>query len=287
MSGVGRSFEDSRIAGDGGVRCGPATHLWSKETDGLRAYVADLHVHTVLSPCAAVEMIPPLIVRQALARGLDLIAITDHNATANAGAVQRAAAGTRLSVLPGMELQTSEEVHLLCLFDTLAQVSDWQAAVDARMPPAENVPEIFGEQFVVDETGNFLRCETRLLTGSVRMRLEEAAGEVRRLGGLAIPAHIDRPVYSLSASLGFPPLDLLVDGMEISPHTTPAAAHGRFPWLADYPLVQGGDVHHLEDFGATTVFSLAAPTIGEIRLALQKQDTRSCTILPRRDVTAR
>ena len=251
------------------------------ETDGLRAYVADLHVHTVLSPCAAVEMIPPLIVREALARGLNLIAITDHNATANAEAVQRAAAGTRLTVLLGMELQTSEEVHLLCLFDTLAQVSDWQAEVDARMPPAENVPEYFGEQFVVDETGGFLHRETRLLTGSVRMRLEEAAGEVHRLGGLVIPAHIDRPAYSLSAILGFPPPDLLVDGMEISPHTTPAAARGLFPWLVDYPLVQGGDVHHLEDFAATTVFALAAPTIGEIRLALQKKDTRSCTILTR------
>jgi PHP domain-containing protein len=281
VSSLGSSSEDSRIAGDVEVSCGPVTHLWTKETDGLRAYVADLHVHTLLSPCAAVEMIPPLIVRQALARGLDLIAITDHNATANAGAVQRAAAGTRLTVLPGMELQTSEEVHLLCLFDTLAQVSDWQEEVDARMSPSENVPEFFGEQFVVDETGGFLRRETRLLTGSVRIRLEEAVGEVVRLGGLVIPAHIDRPAYSLSAILGFPPPDLLVDAMEISPHTTPAAVRGRFPWLADYPLVQGGDVHHLEDFAATTVFSLAALTIGEIRLALHSRDARSCTIVPR------
>ena len=106
MSGLGRSSEDSRIADDVEVSCGPVTHLGSMETDGLRAYMADLHVHTVLSPCAAVEMIPPLIVREALARGLDLIAITDHNATANAEAVQRAAAGTRLTVLLGMELQT-------------------------------------------------------------------------------------------------------------------------------------------------------------------------------------
>ena len=244
-------------------------------------------MHTVLSPCAAVEMIPPLIVRQALARGLDLIAITDHNASANVGAVQRAAAGTGLTVLPGMELQTMEEVHLLCLFDTLEQVSAWQEAVDARMPPVENVPEVFGEQFVVDETGELLRRETRLLTGSVLMRLEEAVGEVRRLGGLAIPAHVDRPTYSLSASLGFPPPGLLVDALEISPHTTPATASARFPWLANFRLVQNGDVHHLEDFAGTTVFALAAPIIEEIRLALHNRDARSCTIVPHRGVPAR
>lgn len=254
---------------------------------GRRAYTADLHVHTVLSPCAAVEMIPPLIVQQALERGLDLIAITDHNASANAGAVQRAAAGTSLTVLPGMELQTREEVHLLCLFDTQEQVSAWQEAVDARMPPVENVPELFGDQFVVDETGALLHRESRMLAGSVVMRLDEAVGEVHRLGGLAIPAHVDRPTYSLSASLGFPPPGLLVDALEISPNTTPVAARQRFPWLADYPLVQNGDVHHLDDFAATTVFALAAPTIEEIRLALREQDARSCTIVPRRGVTAR
>jgi PHP family Zn ribbon phosphoesterase len=249
--------------------------------DGLRAYTADLHVHTALSPCAAVEMIPPLIVRQALARGLDLIAITDHNASANAGAVQRAAAGTTLTVLPGIELQTAEEVHVLCLFDRLERLLAWQEEVDGRMPARQNVPEFFGEQFVVDETGAFLRHETRLLAGSVEIRFDEVIREVRRQGGLAIPAHIDRPAYSLSANLGFPPPGLSLDALEISAHTTPAAARQRFPWLADYPLVQGGDVHHLENFAATTVFALAAPTIEEIRLALQSRDTRTCTIIPR------
>ncbi|HYL79766.1 MAG TPA: PHP domain-containing protein [Candidatus Acidoferrum sp.] len=237
-------------------------------------------MHTVLSPCAAVEMIPPLIVRHALELGLDLIAIADHNASANAGAVQRAAAGTGLTVLPGMELQTSEEVHLLCLFDSLEQVSDWQAEVDARMPRGDNTPEVFGEQFVVDETGELLRRETRLLAGSVRLGLEDAVREVRRRGGLAIPAHIDRPSNSLSASLGFLPPDLPVDAVEISAHTPPEAARARYPWLSGYPLVQGGDVHHLKDFADTTVLTLAAPTIGEIRLAFRGQDARTCRILP-------
>ena len=250
-------------------------------SDALRAYTADLHVHTVLSPCAAAEMTPPHIVSRALARGLDLIAITDHNASANAGAVQRAAAGTGLTVLSGMELQTMEEVHLLCLFDTPEQMSAWQREVDARMPPEDNRPDVLGEQFVVDETGAFLRREGRLLATSVALRLEEAARGVSERGGLAIPAHVDRPAYSLSANLGFPPPDLPVDALELSAHATPADAQRRFPWLAGYSLVQGGDVHHLDDFAATTVFVLTAPTIAEIRLALRGRCGRSCTLLPR------
>jgi 3',5'-nucleoside bisphosphate phosphatase len=151
----------------------------------LKAYIADLHVHTVLSPCAEVEMIPPLIVAKALNRGITLTAITDHNASANVGAVQRAAAGTRLAVLPGMELQTREEVHLLCLFDTLEQLAAWQAVVEASMPPLENKIEYFGEQFVVDETGEFIRRETQLLLTSAYLSLEEGVeGRHRPTGGL-------------------------------------------------------------------------------------------------------
>jgi 3',5'-nucleoside bisphosphate phosphatase len=96
--------------------------------------LADLHLHTVLSPCAEVEMIPPLIVRRALEAGLDLIAVTDHNAAANCAAVVQAAAGTGLAVLPGMELQTAEEVHVLCLFDTVEQALTWQGIVFDHLP---------------------------------------------------------------------------------------------------------------------------------------------------------
>ena len=118
-------------------------------------------------------MIPPLIVQEALARGINLIAITDHNSSANVGAVQQAARGTSLTILPGMELQTREEVHVLCLFDTLAQLGDWQAVVDSHLPPLQNNIEYFGEQFVVDETGEFLRRETQLLLTSANLSLEE------------------------------------------------------------------------------------------------------------------
>ena len=121
----------------------------------MKKFRADLHVHTVLSPCAEVEMIPPLIVQEALERGIHLIAITDHNATGNIRAVMEAAQGTDLTVLPGMELQTREEVHLLCLFETIEQAETWQKVVDSILPDRSNNPEFFGEQFIVDASWRF------------------------------------------------------------------------------------------------------------------------------------
>ena len=125
----------------------------------MRKFRADLHVHTVLSPCAEVEMIPPLIVQTALEKNIDLIAITDHNASANVRAVQKAAQGTALTVLPGMEVQSREDVHLLTIFASNEGLESWQSQVDHALPNLPNQPEFLGEQFVVDETGESVRHE--------------------------------------------------------------------------------------------------------------------------------
>src|SRR5512132_3787409 len=112
----------------------------------MKQFRADLHVHTVLSPCAEVEMIPPLIVQQALELEIDLIAITDHNASANVGAVQKAAEGTKLTVLPGMEVQSREDLHLLTIFESTDLLDAWQKEVDQVLPEKLNNPDFFGEQ---------------------------------------------------------------------------------------------------------------------------------------------
>lgn len=246
----------------------------------MNSYLAELHIHTVVSPCAGIEMIPPLIVQEALSRRINLIAITDHNTTANVSAVQKAARGAELTVLPGMELQTREEVHLLCLFDTLEQSAAWQKLVQAQLPPLENNIEFFGEQFVVDETGDFVRRETQLLLTSANLSLQEAVTGVTQLGGLAIPAHVNRQAFSLIANLGFVPPDLPIEALEISRHLTPTEARHKFPQLRHYPLIQNGDVHYLGDFLGVNRFQLAAPTIRELKLALQNQEGRSLTIDP-------
>ena len=244
----------------------------------MKTYRADLHVHTVLSPCAEVEMIPPRIVQTALEQNIDLIAITDHNASANVCAVQKAARGTRLTVLPGMEVQSHEDVHLLTLFETLDALEAWQTQVDAALPNLPNNPEYFGEQFIVDETGEFIRNEARLLLTSTSFSIDEIFERVKALGGLTIPAHVERTSYGLFPSLGLisEKWDLLA--LEVSRHTTSEQAAAMFPALRRYPLIQSGDVHRLEEFLGTTVFTLASPALMEICMAFHTIDGRSVCI---------
>lgn len=241
----------------------------------MKTLRAELHVHTVLSPCAEVEMIPPLIVREARERGIDLIAITDHNASGNIAAVQKAAQGSGLTVLPGMEVQTREEVHVLCLFDTLAQIAAWQAVVDEALPGFENNPEFFGEQYVVDETGDFIRHETRLLATSIDLSIEAVVRQVETLGGLAIPAHVERHGFGLLRQLGMVPADLKVEALEISRNTRPGEAASQYPALAGYPLLQSGDVHMLNQFMGACLFQVEAPSVDEIRMALRNEGGRT------------
>jgi len=245
----------------------------------VKPYLAELHVHTVLSPCAEVEMIPPLIVQEALERGIQVLAICDHNASGNIASVQKAAEGTSLTVLPGMELQTKEEVHLICLFDTLDQIAAWQARVDQALPAIANRPQFFGEQYLVDETGDFIANEQRLLVVSADISLDQAVQEVVRLGGLPIPAHVDRRTNGLIANLGFIPPDLQVEALEISRHTTPSDARRKFPQLKDFPLLQNGDAHRLNELLGVNEFLIEAPTIVEIRRALKNLDGRRFRIL--------
>jgi PHP family Zn ribbon phosphoesterase len=244
----------------------------------VQVYVAELHVHTVLSPCAEVEMIPPLIVREALERGINLLAITDHNASANVEAVIRAAQDTPLTVWPGMEVQTREEVHMLCLFDDLRQLEAWQTEVDAHLPDVENNVGFFGEQFVVDETGDFIRREPRLLLTSASLTLEEAVDRVCALGGLAIPAHIDRKAFSLLANLGFVPPHVPFAALEVTRRTTPEQMRQQFPNLAGLPILQSGDVHRLAEMLGATMFTMRAPTMAEMRLALNNREGRSMVL---------
>jgi predicted metal-dependent phosphoesterase TrpH len=239
---------------------------------------ADLHIHTVLSPCAEVEMIPPLIVERACQLGLGLIAITDHNASDNAAAVMEAARGSGLQVLPGMELQTREEVHLLCLFDSLEGCGEWQSYIRGKLPPLENREEFFGPQFVVDATGDLVRTEHQLLATSADVGLEEAIAGVHALGGLAIPAHVDRPSFSLLANLGFVPERLAADALEVSRHFRPPDGNGKWPQLRGWPLLVDGDAHRLQEIQGRVQLKIASPVLAELAMALKGFEGRQLRV---------
>jgi len=238
----------------------------------MREYHADLHIHTVLSACAEVEMVPPLIVEEALYKGLHIIAITDHNATANAAAVMEASRDTGLVVLPGMELLTHEEVDLLCIFDTLEQATAWQAQVDGWLLPLDNDAEHFGPQFIVDAAGEFVAEDTRMRKAPAMVGIEEAARAIHALGGLAIPAHVERDVYGLLYVLGFWPPDLEADAAEVSHNLRPSQAYAQYPSLQNVPIISSSDAHFLDWIGHTsTVFRLEdAPSVASLRAALRQ-----------------
>ncbi len=246
----------------------------------IRQFRADLHVHTVLSPCAEVEMIPPLIVESALEMGINLIAITDHNATANIRSVQKAAFSTPLIVLPGMELQTKEDVHSICLFDLVDQAEELQRLVESTLPNIKNNDDSFGAQFVVDESGEYIRNEERLLITSSSLSLNEAFSIVSNLGGLFIPAHVNRKTFGLIESLGFLPPDIPFEAVEISRHITPQQARDEIPSISRVPIIQNGDVHRLNEFLGSLYLQMEKPTIAEIKMALQVKSGRSYKITP-------
>ena len=231
-------------------------------------FLTDLHIHTCLSPCAELEMLPELIVRQAQELGLQIIAVTDHNTAENAAAVVNAARGTGITVFPGMEVQTREEVHVLTLFDTLEQVDSWQEQVYASLPPLKNDEATFGEQLLLDADGEPAGYLDRLLLTSTHFSVEDVVRRVRELGGLCIPAHVDRPVYSIIANLGFIPPELDVVGVEISTNIGPVKARERFPQLARYSLVANGDAHRLKEMARRTTLKMEAPTVAELALTL-------------------
>lgn len=244
----------------------------------MKTFKAELHLHTVLSPCAAVEMIPPLIIHKALERKINLLAITDHNATQNIESVIQAAKGTGIIVLAGMELQTKEEIHSLCLFDSLDQSKKFQEIVSKTMPKILNKPDLFGEQFVVDASGDFIESEKTMLLASSSLSLNNAWEIVNDLGGLLIPAHVDRSIFGLLPVLGFVPLDIHIEALEISKNISANKVRQQYPQLKEYPLIQNGDAHQLEDILGLTTFQIESPNIKEIKLALQHREGRSFSL---------
>jgi len=244
----------------------------------LRAFKADLHIHSCLSPCGELEMSPRAIVERSLEKGLDLIALCDHNSAENTGAAIRAGRGKGLAVLAGIEISSMEEVHSLALFDTEEQATGMQELIYRHMR-GTNRPELFGDQVVADEFDQVERFNDRLLIGAVQMSLREIVTAVHRLGGLSIASHVDRPSFSILSQLGFFPEDVDLDGVEVSGRTTPVKARAEIPGLEKFTVVSFSDAHFPEDIGQPcTCFLMEAPSVEEIRLALREEGGRKVVV---------
>lgn len=239
----------------------------------MKEYLAELHIHTVLSPCGDLLMTPANILTYAHRRGIELIAVTDHNSAENIAVILQQAPDYGVHVFPGMEIETREEVHLVALFDTLEQVLAMQEIVYRHLPALENDEAFFGPQLICDLADEYIDRVTRLLAVSVNSSVEEIVAEVEKFGGLAYPAHVDRQRNSILTQLGFIPPDLHFPALEVS---TRYAANGEEnPLIQDYTLIPAGDVHYLDDLQGTSVWELERPEIAELKKAILHQDGRS------------
>jgi len=241
----------------------------------MNTYRADLHIHTVLSPCGDLDMSPVKIVEAAAQKGFDMIAVTDHNHTGHARLTRELGARKGIWVVYGAEINTREEVHCLTFFDTDEQLGAFQKALDEHLPGVENDTSLFGYQVIVDEKEQIIKEISHSLYPGLEWGIEECAGIVHELGGLFIPAHVDRPMNGLFAQLGLWPEALDVDGVEISRRTSVKAIVKEHPELAAFTLIRNSDAHYLEDIGrAYSSYRMESRNFEELRKALRCEQGR-------------
>lgn len=204
-------------------------------------YRADFHIHSCLSPCAALEMSPVSIVQKAKEVGLNAIALTDHNCGFNLPAFAAVCERHGMECLYGMEVTSVEEAHILCLFDQLDAAVDFGDRVYDSLPDIPNQPEKFGDQPIINADEEILGFAEKFLISASGFDISSLVAEVHAVGGLVIPAHIDRSVYGVIAQLGFLP-DEEFDAVELT-------AYGDRALAQHYPVIRSSDSHYLGTLG--------------------------------------
>lgn len=250
----------------------------------LSSFKADLHIHTVLSPCGDLEMSPTAIVDRALARGLDMIAISDHNTTRQVKVTQRIGKEKGLFVLAGVEVTSQEETHCLCFFENDEQLDAFQLFLDAHLPPIPNDEDRFGYQLIVDENDEIVGEEQYHLLNAIDVDIDGIYDEVHRLGGLFVPAHVNKGTTSLMSQLGFVPPDLRADGLEINKLITRDEIVKKFAYLKRFNFITDSDAHFINNVGDVyNVIHMEHRSFDEFAKALHGEDGRWIDTMAFRD----
>lgn len=206
----------------------------------------DLHIHSCLSPCADIEMTPNNIVNMSVLNGLNVIAITDHNSCKNCKALVEAGKKANLLVIPGMEICTNEDIHVICLFETVTDAENFSTYVYSNMPLIPHRPDIFGEQIIMNSNDIEISKESYLLLNATNISVNDILSTTNKYNGTAFPAHIDRSSYSVISSLGDIPPEAGFNTIEISTKGNIEKMKLLHPIIKDKLILINSDSHYLE-----------------------------------------
>jgi len=240
----------------------------------LQEFWADFHIHSCLSPCGELDSSPRGIVNAATKKGLNVIAVCDHNSVENLPYVIKAAQDSGIVVIPAMEASTAEEVHIVALFGSVEAAFEMQKKIYENLR-GQNNPDVFGMQVIANENDEVEGFCEKLLIGATDLNIYQIVDAIHSFGGLSIAAHVDRQAFSIIGQLGFIPPDLKLDGIEISYRVNPQDFLNQHPELSRFSVVTGSDAHHPDDIGrAFTKVYAEHRSFEELTLAFKKKGGR-------------
>ena len=208
----------------------------------------DLHLHSALSPCGDNDMTPNNLVNMAYLKQLDIIALTDHNCAKNLPAAEKISNQLGILFVPGMEIETSEEIHMLAYFETVEGALEFGDELEKKyLPKIQNRVDIFGNQYVMDENDSIVTELENLLTVATTLSFQDASEIVPKFGGVCVPAHVDKSAYSVFSNLGYIPPECSFATLEISKKPTAKQFAEEKHLYDNYKIIQNSDAHYLQD----------------------------------------
>jgi PHP family Zn ribbon phosphoesterase len=245
----------------------------------MRWFTADLHIHSVLSPCGGLEMSPRELIARIKACGIDWMAITDHNSLANCEAYDAVAKKAGIAFTWGVEAQTLEEIHLQVYFDDPLMAQKFGSELYNSLLPIENDPDFFGDQVIIDENENILGMEHRALINSSTWDLNAMVQKAREFGGYCVPAHVDAGVNSLLSQLGFIPAEPEFDLFGLTAQADLSAFLAQNGSLSPKAFLRCSDAHYLDDIGTgISRIYVREPSAAELAKAAKGLDERKIVI---------
>ena len=237
-------------------------------------YSFDMHIHSSLSPCASDDMTPNNIVNMAYIKKLNIISITDHNSMINVSSAEKIAYKRGILLIPGMEVNTKEEVHILCYFRNIEEGLEFGKLIYDSIPDIKNAEKFFGQQLALDEEDSVIYREEKLLTSASTYSIDEIDKLVKKYNGIIVPAHIDRKSYSILSVLGFIPKNLDISTVEISSECNEEMIE-KMNIKGIYNIITNSDAHDLWQINeAENFMELSSLNLNEVFRYLRNKEKR-------------